>query len=108
MRARRALLYMPGDDRHKIEKALSLGVDCICMDMEDGVALNRKAASLPVHVAVATSASFGSLARYHLVSASPVAVTAISGTAPAVACSGGTCAFDLTLEPSSVTVMVLR
>ena len=42
MRARRALLYMPGDDRHKIEKALSLGVDCICMDMEDGVALNRK------------------------------------------------------------------
>ena len=42
MRARRALLYMPGDDRHKIEKALTLDVDCICMDMEDGVALNRK------------------------------------------------------------------
>jgi citrate lyase beta subunit len=34
---------MPGDDRHKIEKALTLGTDCICMDMEDGVALNRKA-----------------------------------------------------------------
>jgi len=43
MHPRRALLYMPGHDRHKIEKALSLGVDCICMDMEDGVALNRKA-----------------------------------------------------------------
>jgi len=43
VRARRALLYMPGDDRRKIEKALTLGVDCICMDMEDGVALNRKA-----------------------------------------------------------------
>ena len=42
MHSRRALLYMPGDDRHKIEKALTLGVDCICMDMEDGVALNRK------------------------------------------------------------------
>jgi citrate lyase beta subunit len=42
MHARRALLYMPGDDRHKIEKALTLGVDCICMDMEDGVAFNRK------------------------------------------------------------------
>jgi len=42
MRARRALLYMPGDDRHKIEKALTLGVDCVCMDMEDGVAPNRK------------------------------------------------------------------
>jgi citrate lyase beta subunit len=43
MNPRRALLYMPGDDRHKIEKALTLGVDCICMDMEDGVALNCKA-----------------------------------------------------------------
>ncbi len=43
MHARRALLYMPGDDRHKIEKAVTLGVDCICMDMEDGVAMNRKA-----------------------------------------------------------------
>ncbi len=43
MRARRALLYMPGDDGRKINKALTLGVDCICMDMEDGVALNRKA-----------------------------------------------------------------
>jgi len=42
MPSRRALLYTPGDDRHKIEKALTLGVDCICMDMEDGVALNRK------------------------------------------------------------------
>src|SRR5512137_229700 len=42
MRARRALLYMPGDDRHKIEKALTMNVDCICMDMEDGVAANRK------------------------------------------------------------------
>ena len=43
MHARRALLYMPGDDWRKINKALTLGVDCICMDMEDGVALNRKA-----------------------------------------------------------------
>ena len=42
MHSRRALLYMPGDDWKKITKALILGVDCICMDMEDGVALNRK------------------------------------------------------------------
>ncbi len=42
MHSRRALLYMPGDDRHKIEKATTLAVDCICMDMEDGVSLNRK------------------------------------------------------------------
>ncbi|MGE5377589.1 MAG: HpcH/HpaI aldolase/citrate lyase family protein [Bacteroidota bacterium] len=42
MHSRRALLYMPGDDRRKIEKATTLGVDCICMDMEDGVAVSRK------------------------------------------------------------------
>lgn len=42
MRARRALLYMPGDDDRKIRKALTLGVDTICMDLEDGVATNRK------------------------------------------------------------------
>jgi len=34
---------MPGDDWKKITKALTLDVDSICMDMEDGVALNRKA-----------------------------------------------------------------
>ncbi len=33
---------MPGDDRHKVDKAITLGVDCICMDMEDGVSLSRK------------------------------------------------------------------
>jgi hypothetical protein len=33
MHSRRALLYMPGNDWHKINKALGLGVDCICMDM---------------------------------------------------------------------------
>jgi citrate lyase subunit beta-like protein len=42
MRARRALLYVPGDDLYKIQKAASLEVDCVCLDMEDGVALNRK------------------------------------------------------------------
>ena len=42
MTIRRALLYMPGDSRPKIEKAISLHVDSICMDMEDGTAYNRK------------------------------------------------------------------
>lgn len=42
---RRALLYMPGDDAHKIRKALTLDVDCVCMDIEDGVAYSRKAAA---------------------------------------------------------------
>ncbi len=43
MHSRRALLYVPGDDYIKINKALTFGVDSICMDMEDGVALSRKA-----------------------------------------------------------------
>jgi citrate lyase subunit beta-like protein len=43
MRARRALLYVPGDDFHKIQKAANLDVDSVCLDLEDGVASNRKA-----------------------------------------------------------------
>ena len=42
MRPRRALLYMPGDDWRKIEKAAALTVDSICMDLEDGVAPDHK------------------------------------------------------------------
>jgi citrate lyase beta subunit len=34
---------MPGDDWKKITKSITLGVDCICMDMEDAVAVSRKA-----------------------------------------------------------------
>jgi citrate lyase subunit beta-like protein len=45
MRARRALLYVPGDDRHKTEKATNLNADCICLDLEDGVAINHKDAA---------------------------------------------------------------
>lgn len=42
MRPRRCLLFMPGDDLKKIQKGITLGVDSIIMDLEDGVALNRK------------------------------------------------------------------
>ncbi len=42
MHSRRALLYMPGDDWKKITKSITLGVDSICMDMEDGVAITHK------------------------------------------------------------------
>lgn len=59
MRARRALLYMPGDDLHKIRKATTLGVDCICMDMEDGVAANRKVAARDTIVQALNSLDFG-------------------------------------------------
>ncbi len=60
MRARRALLYMPGDDMHKIQKAITLGVDTICMDIEDGVALNRKAEARATIVEALRTLDFGS------------------------------------------------
>lgn len=42
MRARRAFLYVPGSDTRKMEKAVTLGADAVCLDLEDSVALNRK------------------------------------------------------------------
>lgn len=47
-RARRALLYVPGNETRKIEKAVTLGADCVCLDLEDGVALNRKQEARPI------------------------------------------------------------
>jgi citrate lyase beta subunit len=40
--ARRSLLFMPGDSLRKIGKAANWEVDTIIMDLEDGVAQNRK------------------------------------------------------------------
>ena len=59
MHSRRALLYMPGDDRRKIEKATTLGVDSICMDMEDGVAANKKAEARAVIAQAMKELDFG-------------------------------------------------
>jgi citrate lyase beta subunit len=41
-RIRRSLLFVPGDDMKKITKAAASGADSVIMDLEDGVALNRK------------------------------------------------------------------
>jgi citrate lyase beta subunit len=50
---------MPGDDRRKIEKATTLGVDCICMDMEDGVAIHQKAEARAVIAQAMRELDFG-------------------------------------------------
>lgn len=42
LRARRTLLYVPGSDWRKMEKAASLSADCVCLDLEDGVAPSSK------------------------------------------------------------------
>ena len=44
-RPRRALMYVPGNDERKIAKIPSLGADCVCLDCEDGVAVNKKEAA---------------------------------------------------------------
>ncbi|MEW6093147.1 MAG: CoA ester lyase [Chloroflexota bacterium] len=59
MHSRRALLYVPGDDRHKIEKSLTFEADCICLDMEDGVAQNRKDAARATIAAALRELDFG-------------------------------------------------
>ena len=63
MHSRRALLYMPGDDRRKIEKATTLGVDCICMDMEDGVAITQKTEARAVIAQAMKDLDFGNSER---------------------------------------------
>jgi citrate lyase beta subunit len=63
MHARRAFLYTPGDDLRKIQKAATLGADCICMDMEDGVALNRKAEARQTIAQALRTIEFGSSER---------------------------------------------
>jgi citrate lyase beta subunit len=54
---------MPGDDRRKIEKATTLGVDCICMDMEDGVAITRKVEARAVIAQAMKELDFGKAER---------------------------------------------
>jgi citrate lyase beta subunit len=54
---------MPGDDRRKIEKSTTLGVDSICMDMEDGVAANRKTEARAVIAQAMKELDFGKAER---------------------------------------------
>ena len=42
---RRALMYVPGCDERKMAKIPQIGADCICLDCEDGVAVNMKDAA---------------------------------------------------------------
>jgi citrate lyase beta subunit len=59
----RALLFMPGDDRRKIDKAAALNADAVILDLEDGVALNRKAAARETIAAALNQVDFGRAVR---------------------------------------------
>ncbi len=59
IKTRRALLFMPGDDSRKIEKAARLDVDSIIMDLEDGVALSQKEAARTITASALHQTDFG-------------------------------------------------
>lgn len=50
---------MPGDSMRKIQKAAGLPVDCIIMDIEDGVAYNQKAAARHTILEALQTVDFG-------------------------------------------------
>jgi citrate lyase beta subunit len=54
---------MPGDDWRKIKKATTLGVDSVCMDLEDGVAQNRKNEAREVIPEALRTVDFGGAER---------------------------------------------
>lgn len=56
---RRALLFMPGDDRRKIEKGIAFAPDSILMDLEDAVALHRKADARTITASALNELDFG-------------------------------------------------
>ena len=62
-RARRALLFMPGDDLRKITKGATIGVDSVILDLEDGVAVSRKEAARQVVVDALGTLDFGATER---------------------------------------------
>lgn len=73
MRARRAVLYTPGDDPHKIRKAANLEVDSVCLDIEDGVAVNQKDTARETIANLLPTLEFGQSER--LVRINPVGST---------------------------------
>lgn len=58
-RIRRSVLFMPGDSLKKITKATQLDVDSIVMDLEDGVAWNKKAEARHIVAQACQSLDFG-------------------------------------------------
>ncbi len=70
MRARRALLFCPGPERRKIERAASLGADAVIIDLEDAAALSRKEEARRTAAAALAELDFGRSER--LVRVNPV------------------------------------
>lgn len=69
-RARRSLLFVPGDDARKIGKAAAACADCVVLDLEDGVAAGRKEAARETIASCLATLDFGRSER--LVRVNPV------------------------------------
>ena len=57
------MLFVPGDSLRKIQKATTLAVDSVILDLEDGVALNQKEAARSTVAQVLTTLDFGRCER---------------------------------------------
>jgi citrate lyase beta subunit len=60
---RRALLFCPATERHKVEKSSGLGVDAVILDLEDGIARSRKAEARAAAVRALDELDFGRTER---------------------------------------------
>src|SRR5690348_10532610 len=60
IRPRRSVLYMPGSNARALEKAKTLLVDAVILDLEDSVAPDAKEAARDQVVAVVKAGGFGS------------------------------------------------
>ncbi len=59
IRPRRSVLYAPGINRRALEKARSLPIDALIMDLEDAVAPDAKAEARDCIVEAFTAGGFG-------------------------------------------------
>ena len=63
-KARRAFLYVPGNDLHKIQKSVSLNADCICLDLEDSISPNQKTAARQLVARALAEMDFGEAEKW--------------------------------------------
>jgi len=61
--ARRSLLFVPGDSRHKIEKAALLPADTVILDLEDAVAPDQKETARHTVASALSAIQFGRIER---------------------------------------------
>jgi citrate lyase beta subunit len=62
-RTRRALLFVPGSDAAKIEKAAKVGADSVIVDWEDAAALSKKAEARATTLGALATVDFGTSER---------------------------------------------